>query len=78
MPPPPPGSISSVVLQVSRLVVYPAAGLERFKQLIREDYYMAEALWAGLFCSLCVSFAMQLTKAYIVATSAPVPTHFPM
>jgi len=48
-----------------------AAGLEEFKQLVRQDYYMAEALWAGMFCSLCVSFAMHLTKAYIVATAMP-------
>ena len=26
------------------------AGLERFKQMVREDYYMAEALWAAAAC----------------------------
>lgn len=52
-------------------------GLERFKQMVREDYYMAEALWAGVFCSLMVSVAMQMVKAYIVAT-LPAPPPFPM
>merc|ERR1712008_398163 len=52
-------------------------GLERFKQMVREDYYMAEALWAGVFCSLMVTVAMQMVKAYIVAT-LPAPPPFPM
>lgn len=36
----------------SRLSVSPLllAGLERFKQMVREDYYMAEALWAAAAC----------------------------
>ena len=36
----------------SRLTVSPSllAGLERFKQMVREDYYMAEALWAAAAC----------------------------
>ena len=35
-----------------RLSVVPPllAGLERFKQMVREDYYMAEALWAAAAC----------------------------
>ena len=35
-----------------RLSVSPPllAGLERFKQMVREDYYMAEALWAAAAC----------------------------
>merc|ERR1711935_673331 len=52
-------------------------GLERFKQMVREDYYMAEALWAGVFCSVMVTVAMQMVKAYIVAT-LPAPPPFPM
>ena len=49
-------------------------GLERFKQLIREDYYLAEAIWAGVFCSLGVGVGMQLVRAVIAApASAPMP-----
>ena len=48
-------------------------GLERFKALIREDYYMAETLWAGVFCSLCVTVGMHMVKAYIIATLPPPP-----
>merc|ERR1712204_42747 len=51
-------------------------GLERFKQMVREDYYMAEALWAGVFCSVMVTVAMQMVKAYIVAT-LPAPPPLP-
>ena len=45
-------------------------GLERFKRLVREDYLLAEALWAGLFCSLGVGAGMQLVRAYIAATTS--------
>ena len=46
-------------------------GVERFKSLVREDYYMAETLWAGVFCSLCVGLGMNMCKAYIIATLPP-------
>lgn len=45
-------------------------GLGHFKRLIREDYPMAEALWAGVFCSLGVGIGMQLVRAYITASAA--------
>ena len=48
-------------------------GLKSFKQLIREDYYMAESLWAGLFCSLGVGLGMQMVRAVIVNSAAPPP-----
>ena len=45
--------------------------LERFKQLVREDYNMAEALWAGVLCSLGVSVGMQWVKAFITVQEMP-------
>ena len=48
-------------------------GLENFKKLVREDYYMAEALWAGLFCSLGVTIGMQAVRAVIAGQATPEP-----
>ena len=47
--------------------------LEQFKKLVREDYNTAEALWAGLFCSLGVSVGMQWVKAAIIAEQSMPP-----
>ena len=46
-------------------------GLDYFKRLAREDYASAEVIWAGLYCSLLVSFAMQLTRAVVLAQVLP-------
>ena len=48
-------------------------GLELFKKLAREDYYMAEAIWAGLFASIGVSVGMNLVRAVIVSAAVPPP-----
>jgi hypothetical protein len=32
--------------------------------LIRQDYYLAEAIWAGLYIAICLIFAQQLVHAY--------------
>ena len=45
--------------------------MERFKKLVREDYYAAEALWAGLFCSVGVSVGMLLTRTLIMNLQPP-------
>ena len=42
-----------------------------FRALITQDYQMAEAIWAGVFCSLCVSWAMHLVKVYIAVVPPP-------
>jgi len=36
----------------------------RFKALIRQDYYLAEAIWAGLYLSVVIIFAQQLVRVY--------------
>ena len=36
-----------------------------FKELIRTRPDKAEILWAGLFCSLCVSVGMSMVHAYM-------------
>jgi len=36
----------------------------RFKALVRQDYYLAEAIWAGLYISICLIFAQQLVHLY--------------
>ena len=36
-----------------------------FKALVREDYIAAEAIWAGVYCSICVTVGMQLVHAYL-------------
>ena len=48
-------------------------GMRRFKRLVREDYYMAEAIWAGVFCSLGVGAGMSLVRAVIAASEASEP-----
>jgi hypothetical protein len=31
---------------------------------VRQDYYLAEAIWAGLYISICLIFAQQLVHIY--------------
>ena len=40
--------------------------MDWFKRLVREDYFTAEALWVGLYCSLCVSVGMSLVHSYML------------
>ena len=37
-----------------------------FKELVRDDYLTAEALWVGLYCSFCVSIGMAVVRSYIM------------
>ena len=39
--------------------------MAKFKELVREDYTAAEAIWAGVYCSFCVSVGMALVRAYV-------------
>ena len=44
--------------------------MSQFKKLMRDDYQTAEALWAGVYCSLMVTVGMHMVHAYMDAFPA--------
>ena len=43
-------------------LVDPYEGTGWFDELARTDYHLAEAVWAGLYCSFCVSLGMSMVR----------------